>query len=117
MVRRLAVEYGKDVWCPGIVAYFSDDPIQHSSYEQADLTGFTRASGCYDADTFRQIRSHYMDEPVNLTFPVHYWTGGRPEDFPRGCQEYFLAVDAGLDLTTNHPDVMRLCESVPVYGL
>lgn len=115
MVRTLASEYQKDVWCPGVVVTFPGGR-SHSIYEHADLPGLSHRTGYYDAATFRQLRQHYINEPVNQTWPVDFWTWGGTEDFPREWLNYYLVVDQGHDLAPDSPEIQQLMAGVPVFG-
>lgn len=99
IVRRLAVEYHKDVWCPNLIVRFTgyNDPL--AIYDKADLPEFRRATGYFNLSTLQKIRQYYTTEFVNQTFPINYWTWGGPRDFPLGYQEFFLAVSGGVDFT------------------
>jgi hypothetical protein len=108
MVRKLAVEYGKDVWCPNIVVWSPDhDPVydrtSHSMQSEWKL---------YDTEKLEHIKEYYVNEPVNQTFPINYWTWDNSA--PTGWQEYFLAVSNGVDQTGK--ETKQLNEAVLIYG-
>lgn len=117
MVRRLACEYGKDVWCPNIIATLTGSNNPHSLYDCLTLSAYSKKYGQFNADTFHKVRQYFLDEPVNQTFPINYWTWGGPEDYPQGRQEYFLAVAGGVDLTEGDPEIEWMKNSLPVYGI
>lgn len=116
-VRKLACEYGKDVWCPNIIVTFPAGGQSHSVYDSASLPYFHKRMGYFDAGTFRQFRQYYLDEPINQTFPLDYWTWGGPKDYPRGSQKYFLAVTNGHDMTEEDSEIQWLKDSLPIYGI
>ncbi len=116
MVRKLATEYGKDVWCPNMVVNFVAEGNPLATYEAVYLPGFKSCIGYFEANIFRRIRRFYLNEPVNQTFPINYWTWGGPYNHPHGNQEYFLAVSAGIDYTLKCDEIQRLVKSVPIFG-
>lgn len=115
MVRRLAVEYGKDMWCPNMVVRFVDGGNPLATYESAYLPSLRQCTGYFEANIFRRIRQFYLDEPINQTFPINYWTWGGQDDHPQGYQKYFLAVNNGVDNTLNNSVIQELIEDIPVY--
>lgn len=116
-VRKLAAEHEKDVWCPGIMVSFPEGGWPHSIYETTFLPGLDQKTGYYNSAIFKQIRQYYLDEPVNQTHPINYWTWGAQDDFPRGCQKYFLMVDRGHDVTMDSSEILWLQQNIPVYGV
>ena len=116
MVCRLAVEYGKDVWCPNVVVRFPEGGQPHSTYESAYLPSLRQCTGYFEANTFQRIRQFYLDEPVNQTFPISYWTWGGLDDYPQGYQKYFLAVSNGIDHTLDNSEIQQLVNDMPVFG-
>lgn len=116
VVRRLAVEYGKDVWCPNMVIRFPVTGWPHSTYEAAQLTGLTQKVKRFSTSEFRDIRQIYLDEPIDPDNPFGFWTWGGPNDFPQGRQPYFLAVSDGIDYTENNAEIQWLKEDLPVFG-
>lgn len=117
VVRRLAVEYGKDVWCPNMVIRFPVTGWPHSTYEAAQLTGLTQRVKRFSTSEFRNIRQTYLHEPIDPNNPFDFWTWGGPNDFPQGRQSYFLAVSDGIDYTENNAEIQWLKEDLPVFGV
>ena len=114
MVRKLAVEYGKDVWCPNMVVRFVDGGDPLATYETPYLSGLQQKTGYYNSSAFKRIRQFYLDEFVNQTFPINYWTWGGPDDYPPGKQNYFLAVSGGVDYTKGNQEIEYLQADLPV---
>ena len=113
IVRGLAVEYGKDVWCPNIVIRFPG-----YLYEELSIPYLKQQVKRYDLNLYKEIRQMYLDEPVNQTFPVDYWTwGNENEYYPQKYQKYFLAVSDGIDYTLEDREVQYLMTSLPIYGV
>ena len=119
IVRKLGIEYGKNIWCPNMLVRFPGDlsaGLPHSTYESAYLPGLRQCTGYFEADTFQRIRQFYLDEPVNQTFSINYWTWGGPGDYPQGYQKYFLAVSNGVDHTLDNSEIQQLVNDMPVFG-
>ena len=117
IVRKLAVEYGKDVLCPNMVVKFVEGGKPLATYESAYLPGLRQRTGYFEAYTFRKIRQFYLDEPINQASPINYWTWGGPDDYPRGYQKYFLAVSGGIDHTLDNSEIQQLVSDMPVFGI
>lgn len=113
-VRRLAVEYGKNVWCPNMVVKFTNFGV---TYDKSQLYDFQAKKYRFNQLVCKNIRQQYLNEPVNYEFPINWWTGGKKEDFPKGCQEYFLAVSDGVDWSEGHPTIENLKNELPLYGI
>jgi len=116
MVRKLAVEYDKDVWCPNMIVRFVEGGNPLATYETAYLSGLQQKTGYYDSSMFKRIRQFYLDEFVNQTFPINYWTWGDSQDHPLNYQKYFLAVSDGIDYAENCYEIEQLKNDLPTFG-
>jgi hypothetical protein len=120
MVRKLACEYGKDVWCPNIVCTLTETPEGTKYYyDSLSLSYYNRRYGYFSEERYLQIQNYFLEEPKNETFPINYWTWqkGFPYTEAGIGQEYFLAVAGGQDLTVDDPEIEWIKNSLPVYGV
>ena len=110
IVRELAVEYGKTVWCPMTLVTFPG-----YVYDVANLHDFEYQTHKVDLEILYKVRQAYQEEPVNDMYPIEYWTWSTGDFYPN-TQTFFKAVENGVDLTLGHPEIEYLMESLPVYG-
>jgi hypothetical protein len=113
-VCALAMEYGKDVWCPTIaVEIISSGDME---YYNLSISTLPKHTFYYSIKTYKNMQKFYYEEPVNLTFPFNYWTWEDGYPFPSIECEFCKIVDAGTPLFPMERELMWAKESLPVYG-
>jgi LmbE family N-acetylglucosaminyl deacetylase len=116
IVRKLAVEYNKDVWCPNIVCTLSDT---NYFYESLTLPYYNKRNGWFSEELYMKLQNYFLEEFVNQTFPINYWTWqkGFPYSEIGLQQEYFLAVSNGIDYTLEDEEIKYVISNLPTYGI
>ena len=118
VVRKLAVQYNKEVWIPNIVVR---DAGGYLVYTAGNITDIESKYGYFDDNLYKQIKQIYLDETTKASmmpwysgnYALSYWTWG--DDYPKGNQQYLKAVSDGVDWTDGDYEIKQLVQDIPVF--
>ncbi|QQS61731.1 MAG: hypothetical protein IPN70_02270 [Candidatus Moraniibacteriota bacterium] len=110
VVRKLAAQYGKDVWALSTVVDMRND-----IYQDKGSLSMNSFQVTYNQSEFYAVRQLYLDEDIRQKDLLTWtWKSGN-NSYPYGKRTYVKLVDKGSDKSSSNAQIAQILKDQPSY--